>query len=396
MNDLLIKGGTVLDPAQDVHGALDVAVTGDRITEVAPNLDPRQARRVVDVSGKMVVPGLIDMHTHCYGGYMRGGAPPDLVGIHSGVTTLVDAGSSGSSTYGGFPSFLVPHSTTRLYCFLHIARGGLTFIPEIRDAADINVEESLEALERHRGVFLGVKVRAVGPGVATLGLDMVRTAREVARRAGVRLMVHIGEPEPPQGVTLTRELLPLLERGDILTHVFTGHPGRVLDDRGKVLPQVWEAHQRGVTLDAAHGRANFGFEVARRALDQGLLPDVISTDISIPNRRRYVYSLTEMMSKFLALGMSFQDAVARCTINPARALGLDGELGSLAPGRVADITVLDVVSGDFLFEDTMGQHLRGSQAVVPAVTVRAGRVMPLDWGPHPWGWLPATREDKPH
>ena len=174
---------------------------------------------------------------------------------------------------------------------------------------------------------------------------MVRLAKQAATEGGVRLMVHIGDRFAGDGPTITHELLPLLEHGDIITHLFSGNPGRILDQHGKVLPELLEAQERGVFLDTAHGRQNFSFDVARAALDQGVRPQSISTDLTIPGRQNTVHSMTEMLSRFLALGYPLEEVIRMATTNPAGALDMDGSLGSLAVGREADITVLEEHTG---------------------------------------------------
>ncbi len=391
MVDLLLKGGEVVDPSQSLRGKLDVAITGGAISQVAPDINAAEGARVVDVTGKLVVPGLIDLHCHIYDGVNQTGVRPDLAGVRSGVTTLVDAGSAGCFTFGGFPRYVVPEAKTRILCMLHISRTGLNYQPDLSRREDIDVDETIRVIESNRPLIQGVKLRAVGPAVPTMGIEMVRLAKQAANGGGVRLMVHIGDRTAPAGgPTLTRELLPLLERGDIITHLFSGNPGRILDDAGKVLPELMDAQERGVFLDTAHGRQNFSFDLAKRALDQGVKPQSISTDLTIPGRANTVHSMTEMLSRFLALGFPLEDVIRMATVNPASALGMADALGSLAVGRAADVTVLEEHTGDWLFHDTEGQTLAGSKALVPALTVKEGEIFTPDWGPRPWGWLPDT------
>ena len=391
MVDLLLKGGEVVDPSQSLRGKLDVAITGGAISQVAPDINAADGARVVDVTGKLVVPGLIDLHCHIYDGVNQTGVRPDLAGVRSGVTTLVDAGSAGCFTFGGFPRYVVPQAKTRILCMLHISRTGLNYQPDLSRREDIDVDETIRVIESNRPLIQGVKLRAVGPAVPTMGIEMVRLAKQAANGGGVRLMVHIGDRTAPAGgPTLTRELLPLLERGDIITHLFSGNPGRILDDAGRVLPELMDAQERGVFLDTAHGRQNFSFDLAKRALDQGVKPQSISTDLTIPGRANAVHSMTEMLSRFLALGFPLEDVIRMATVNPASALGMDDALGSLAVGRAADVTVLEQHTGDWIFHDTEGQTLAGSKALVPALTVKKGEVFTPDWGPRPWGWLPET------
>ena len=388
MSDLLLKGGRVIDPAQGIDARMDVAVTDDAISQIAPNIKPAPGARVINVDGKLVVPGLIDLHTHVYHGVNQTGVSPDMAGVYAGVTTVVDAGSAGCYTFGGFPQHVVPNAKTRVVCMLHISRAGLNYQPEIAHREDIDLEETVRVIRANKPLIQGVKIRAVGPAVPVMGVEMIRLAKQAADEGGVRLMVHIGDRAVTDGPTLTRELLPLLESGDIITHLFSGNAGRILDDGGVVIPEIMEAQERGVFLDTAHGRQNFSFDVAKSALDQGVRPRSISTDLTIPGRQNTVHSMVEMMSRFLALGFSLHDVIRMSTINPASALDMDDRLGSLAVGREADISVLEEATGSWLFHDTEGDTITGDKALAPALTVRAGEVFTPEWGPRPWGWLP--------
>src|SRR3989475_2366320 len=201
-------------------------------------------------------------------------------------------------------------------------------------------------------------------------------------------MVHIGDTEKRYVPAVIRALLPLLDAGDILTHYFTANPGGVLDANGKLVPEAREAADRGVWFDTAHGRMNFSFEIGRRIIDQGLLPHCISTDLTIPGRLRTVHSMTEMMTRFLGLGFTWEQVVTMCTANPARAIGAEERLGSLITGRQADISVLKIVEGNWTVYDVLGASLPVQQAVVPVLTVKRGELFRAEWGPRPWGWEP--------
>ncbi|MAF51542.1 MAG: amidohydrolase/deacetylase family metallohydrolase [Chloroflexi bacterium] len=390
MTDLLLKGGEVIDPSPGIRDQLDVAVSDGKISQLAPDVAPGPDTRVIDVTGKIVVPGLIDLHCHIYHGVNQTGVNPDLAGVYSGVTTLVDAGSAGSYTFGGFPEHVVPKAITRIICMLHISRTGLAYQPDLSRREDIDLEDTIRVVRENRPLIQGIKIRAVGPAVPVMGVEIVQLAKQAANEAGVRLMVHIGDRLAGDGPTITRALLPLLEPGDIITHLFTGNPGTIFDDDGSVLPELMAAQERGVFLDTAHGRQNFSFDIARRALDRGVVPRGISTDLTIPGRLHAVHSMTEMLSRFLALGFSLEDVIRMSTANPAEALGMGDTLGTLAVGRGADITVLEEATGDWLFHDTEGGTLRGDKALAPVATVKDGEVFTADWGPRPWGWLPDT------
>ena len=388
MYDLLLKGGTVVDPSTGLDGVQDVAVEGGVLARIAPDIDSAEAVRTIDVTGKVVTPGLIDLHAHVFDGVSRAGVHPDLAGVYAGVTTIVDAGSAGAATFGAFPRYIIPNCHTEVIPFLHICQTGLATNPDIIAEGSINLADTLRVAEQYQGLIGGIKARMVSPALEIMGMEMPRLAKRAARESGTRLMVHIGDTEKRYDPGVIRELLPLLEPGDIVTHLFTANPGGVLDASGRLVPEAREAADRGVWLDTAHGRLNFSFDIGRRILEQGLLPHCISTDLTVPGRLNTVHSMTEMMTRFLGLGFTLAQVVTMCTANPARALGVQDRLGSLGVGRQADISVLELRAGDWMVYDVLGAGLRVTQAVVPALTVKRGRVFMPDWGPRPWGWEP--------
>ena len=388
MYDLLLKGGTVVDPSTGLNGAYDIAIQGGTIAAIAPDIALGEATRVMDVSGKMVTPGLIDLHAHVFDGFIANGVNPDLGGVHAGVTTIVDAGSAGCATFGGFPKHIIPNCHTEIIPFMHICQTGLATTPDIVAESSIDLEGTLRAVEQHRDLVRGIKARMVSPALEIFGMEMPRLAKRAARESGVKLMVHIGDTEKRYDPSVIRELLPILDPGDILTHYFTANPGGVLDANGRLVPEAREAVDRGVWFDTAHGRMNFSFDVGRRILDQGVLPHCISTDLTVPGRIRTVHSMTEMMTRFLGMGFTMEQVVTMCTANPARAIGEEGRLGSLAVGRQADVSVLQVNDGKWVVYDVLGDSLPVEKAVVPALTIKRGQPFEPDWGPRPWGWEP--------
>ena len=388
MYDLLLKGGNVIDPSQDLRGALDVAVEDGKIARVAANIAVTEARRVVDIRGKTVTPGLIDLHTHVFDGVAANGVHPDIAGVHAGVTTVVDAGSSGCATFSAFPRHILPRCETEVIPLLHICQTGLATNPDIIAESSIDLESTLRVAREHRGLIKGIKARMVSPALEIFGMEMPRLAKRAARESGVPLMVHIGDTTKRYDPNVIRELLPLLEPGDIVTHLFTANPGGVLDANGKLVPEAKKLAARGVWLDTAHGRMNFGFNVGRRVLDQGLTPHCISTDLTIPGRANTVHSMVEIMARFLGMGFTLEQVIAMSTVNPARAIGEADRLGSLAVGRQADISVMEVRDGRWVVYDTLRDTMKIDKTVVPVLTVKRGRVFEPEWGPHPWGWEP--------
>ncbi|MCI0786282.1 MAG: amidohydrolase/deacetylase family metallohydrolase [Chloroflexi bacterium] len=390
MYDLLIKGGTVIDPSQSLNGPNDLAVQDGLIARIAPGIASEEATRVVDVRGKMVVPGLIDLHTHVYDGVNGNGVEADLGGVRSGVTTMVDAGSAGCDTFGGFPRHIIPDNATEIICFLHICRTGLATTPDIFSPSSIDLDKTIQVASENRHIIAGIKARMVSPALEIMGMEMPRLAKRAATEAGIKLMVHIGDTEKRYDPNVIRQLLPILEQGDIVTHLFTANPGGVLDSEGDVVPEAMEAKDRGVWLDTAHGRMNFSFDVGERVVDQGLVPHCISTDLTLPGRARTVHSMTEMMTRFLTMGFTLEQVITMSTLNPAMAVGVDDRLGTLAVGRQADISVLDMEEGDWVLYDVVGGSRRTDKAVVPVLTVKKGEVFEAGWGPRPWGWEPDT------
>ncbi len=388
MYDLIVKGGTVVDPSQNLHGISDVAIEDGKIAKIATDIPAEESKRVVEVKGKVVTPGLIDIHTHVYSGVTDNGVDPDIGGVRAGVTTMVDAGSSGCDTFHGFPAHIIPNTATEIIVFLHICRTGLATNPDIFSPESINLDKTIETIKDSKGVITGVKARMVSPALEIMGIEMPKMAKRAAVEAGVPLMVHIGDTLKRYDPNIIRELLPILDKGDIVTHYFTGNPGGVLDADGKLVPEAKEAHDRGVWLDTAHGRMNFTFDVAEKVLDQGVLPHCISTDLTVPGRQITVHSMTEMMTRFLAMGFTFDQVVTMSTENPAKAVAVDDRLGTLAIGKQADLSVLEIKDGNWMVYDILGDGKNSDKAVIPVMAIKKGEVYEAGWGPRPWGWEP--------
>ena len=388
MYDLVLKGGTLVDPSQDLVGRQDIAVEDGKIAGIRSSIPDEEAARVIDVSGKTVTPGLIDLHTHVLDSFTRMGVQADLGGVYAGVTTMVDAGSAGCATFSAMPRHIIPNCHTEILPLMHICQTGLATSPDIIAESSIDFEGTLQAVEEHRGLVRGIKCRMVSPALEIFGFEMPKLAKRAAKESGLKFMAHIGDPEGRYDPNVIRQLLPIMEEGDIVTHFFTTLPGGVLDANGKLVPEAKAAADRGVWLDTAHGRQNFGFDQGRRIIDQGLIPHCISTDLTVPGRLTHVHSLVEMMTRFLALEFTLEQVVTMCTTNPAKAIGEDHRLGSLALGRQADISVLELKEGDWAVYDVPGEKLTVDKAVVPFLTVKRGKVFTPEFGPRTWGWEP--------
>ncbi len=372
--DLALTGGTLLDPARGVHDRRDVAFKDGAVAQVADRIDPASAAASVDVSGKLVTPGLIDLHGHFYHGGAGSAVHADQKCLPAGATTGVDAGTAGFLNYRAMRDYVFPAHRTRLLAFLHIGAGGLALNRilggGLHDMRVIDVDQTAEAIKQNPGFLLGVKVRMHFNAVARWNAhDAMKAAREAADKSGSLLMVHVsGTPIP------LPEVLEYLGPGDIATHAFNGNPESMLDGVGKVRPEVRRAAERGVVMDVAHAGVHCDVEVVKAALEQGLAPDTISTDIHDHPPDRTVYLMNDLVSKFHALGLPLQDAVAAATCRPARVLGLQESLGSLAPGMAGDAAVFEMREGRFAWQDMAGHTVRGEMRLSPYLTVRDGAV----------------------
>jgi dihydroorotase len=379
--DLLLKGGTVVDPANALHGTMDVAVGEGRIVAIASQLPHAAAGRVVDVRGSIVTAGLVDLHTHCYWGATYWGIDPDPVAARTGVTTWVDAGSAGAFNFPGFRRYVFEASTARTFAFLNISTIGLVApTHELANLAYCDVVEGATIVEANRDCIRGIKVRVDRWTTGEAGIEGLRRARTLADQVGLPLMVHIGTAPP----TL-QEISAFLRTGDILTHCFTGQDNRLVDAAGAALSAALRLRERGVLLDTGHGSGSFSFGSAEALLGAGITPDVISSDMHQLSRIGHMRDLPTTLSKFLALGMRLDEVIACATIRPAMAIGRD-DLGTLGVGARADIAVFDIEEGSFEFYDTTSAERRGSVRLVNTATFVGGHEFPQLQEPAPAPW----------
>jgi dihydroorotase len=369
--DLLIAGGHVIDAAQHLSARRDVAVAGGVVVKVAEGIARGSARQVVDATGKIVAPGLIDMHGHVFDQFLPVSIEADLVGLPAGVTTIVDAGSAGAFTFPAFRKYVIEHERTRVYALLNISAIGLVVLNELYiDPKLIDPKAAIKTIEDNRPLILGIKVRINGrDNEVDHDVDALGKARIASDATGVPIMMHwTNEPR----------LLSILKHGDVLTHPF--NPPRAgpncLGPDGKVLPQILELKDRGIRTDFAHG-SHLDWTIAEKAAAQGWFPDTISTDIHRAHVKPngIVIDLVTTMSKFLYLGLPVAQAIEKVTAAPAQSLKFPDRIGTLAAGSVADISILTIEQGSFELADSARQTRTGSQRIVPFATVKGGRLV---------------------
>jgi dihydroorotase len=372
--DLLIKGGTLIDPAQGIHAAKDVAFSDGKVAAVESDLSKEQAHMVVDAGGKVVAPGMIDLHVHVFAGVSHFGIEPDPTCLARGATTVVDAGSAGADTFPGFRKYIIDMSQTRILAQLNISSQGMLTkeIGEFEIPEYANVDKACAMIEAHRDVILGVKVRLTRDSIVSerAGMIPLERARAAADAAGLPIMVH---PQAAWCDSLD-DILKLMGEGDILTHCYHGFDCGILDNEGKVRKSVYEALERGVHFDVGHGSGSFVWDVVESALAQGVQPQTISSDLHVYNLHGPVYDLASVVTKFLHLGFSLDEALAKVTTVPAQTIGMVDQIGTLKPGAWGDAVVFELRQGEFRLTDAAGKVREGRQRLEPVTVVKGGKV----------------------
>jgi dihydroorotase len=377
--DLVIKGGEVLDPSQSLRGKRDIGIRFGVIEALQADIPTARAFRVLDAGGKLVTPGLIDLHAHVFPYGSAIGIPADELVAQQGTTTCVSAGDAGANNFAAFRRYVVAATRTRLYAFVHIANIGLAGfpVPELYNLDFAQTDAAARAVAENADMVLGVKIRMSENVIAKHGLEPLKRAIAacVAADTGAKIMCHIGGVETPE---LMSQILDLLRPGDILTHCFSGAPNiagaftNIVQD-GKLLPAALAAKQRGVIFDVGHGGGSFDYTVAEPAIAQGTPPDTISSDIHVfsGNTPGMPY-LTWVMSKFLGLGFSLEQVVAMATVNPARVIARNPKLGTLQVGAPGDVAIMELIEGSVSFVDTRKNRRDGRVHLRPVQTVAAG------------------------
>ncbi|MGI9407151.1 MAG: amidohydrolase/deacetylase family metallohydrolase [Hyphomicrobiaceae bacterium] len=361
--DLLLQGGHVLDPAQNIDTVMDIAFANGTVAEIQKAIEPETASDVRNVSGKLVTPGLIDMHTHVYWGGTSLGIDAEQFCRDSAVTTAVDTGSTGPGNFIGFRKHVVEPSPVRILVYLHVSHAGIfgfsnrIMVGESEELRLMDPVTAVEVAQANRDIIVGIKVRLGRWASGIHGMAPFEYALQVAEQAGLPLMVHIDEPPPTYA-----EVVERLRPGDVLTHCFRPFPNAPLTGAGQVRPEVLAARERGVFFDIGHGMGSFSFEVARAMLENGFRPDTISSDIHQLCINGPAFDQVTTLSKFLCLGMPVKDVVQASTAGAAHVLGRP-ELGTLRQGAAGDVAILSVDEGEFDYVDTVGETLTGNRRI---------------------------------
>ncbi|NQU72089.1 MAG: amidohydrolase/deacetylase family metallohydrolase [Rhodospirillales bacterium] len=407
--DLILRGGHVIDPAQNRDGLFDVGVRGGKIASVAKGL--KGAKKIIDVTGAHVLPGMIDTHAHVYR-HITGkfGLEADWCGVGSGVTTLIDQGGPSSITIDGFRKYVVEASASRVVSFISTYLvGGMEghMYDSLHGPDQINVKATVRAINDNRDIVKGIKTHAEVGGASRWGVEVLKLAKKISRESGLPIYVHLGQMWPTkkrisneqrqrESDELVRAVAPLLDPGDILAHPFTRHPGGFISGvTGEVHPVVRKAIDRGVLVDVGHG-SHFDFNIARSAIAQGIVPYTLGADmhgynVTQPGEGKASvlksanpffgvapFSLCIAMTELLMLGMDFTDVVKTVTCNAAIIAGMQNEIGTLKRGRDADVSVIDIKPGSWKLSDNSGNHVISDKIIVPRFTLRMGERFEAD------------------
>lgn len=380
--DLLIQGGKLIDPSQGIETVLDVAISGNKIVRLEKDIAPSRARQVLNARGKLVTPGLVDIHVHVFPYMGSIGVEPDRYCIHRGATTVVDAGSAGALNFAAFRHFVADHAETRIRALLNISALGIMGagaplrIGELTDLRYCDPAFAVQVAQENRDLIVGFKIRAgrtmTGPNANDIeAMKMIRKAADETR---LPIMLHIGDSVAPLS-----ELLAFMKAGDIVTHVYNPKSNTLLDADGRLQLSVKEARTRGVLFDLGPGKPSFSFAIAERCLEQGFVVDTISSDInSLTLSELPPNDLTTAATKLLTLGMSVSEVVARMTTNPAKALPFGIKIGTLEPGAEADVAILNLQDGEFVFTDGEGKTRKSHQMLRSMATVRGQKIFYAD------------------
>lgn len=372
MHDLLLKGGRVIDPEQGLDAVMDVAFAEGKVAAIGPDLG-QNAREVRNMAGRIVAPGLIDMHSHVYWGGTSLGVDAETIAKRSGTTTFVDAGSAGAGNFAGLRKFIVEPAAPRILAYLNISFPGIfafsktVMMGECEDLRLLDSRECLALAEKNLDLIVGIKARVGARAGGSSGLAPLHLAIEVAEELDLPVMAHIDFPPPGR-----KEVLDTLRPGDVLTHCFRPFPNAPVTKGSRIRQDILDARERGIIFDIGHGFGGFAFASARPMLAEGILPDVISSDVHVLCCDGPAHDVLAVMSKFMALGMSLNEVIRATTQNPARALRRP-ELGSLKPGTPGDATILELAAGRFEHVDVSGEVIVAETGLVSHGMVLRGQ-----------------------
>jgi dihydroorotase len=377
LSNFLLKGGRLIDPVAGKDGIFDIRIRDGKVDAIGSNLEPNSAT-VFDLKDHIITPGLIDVHLHLMKALGAFGVDPDIFGVGSGVTTVVDAGSAGHTLLNVFRNYVTDNAKTRVLNYINLSTLGGVSGPGYSILADprlIDEDKIEKAVEANRDIIVGIKIMATGGALGSQGLKPLERARKLGDSLKLPLLVHIGESWTKDTAPVhVGDVLKYLRAGDIVTHMFTVHPGGLLDSNGKLWPQVRDAKESGVLMDVGHGLHNLNFDVARKVLDQGLHPDGVSTDGHRGNRAGPVYDLPTTMAKLMALGFSLNQVVKMATANAAKLLGRTGDLGTLKVGEPAEISVLRIEDREWKAVDSQKGIIPAHQVIVPVHAIRGDTI----------------------
>lgn len=386
--DLVLSGGRVIDPANKLDGIADVAIRNGRVAAVAAALPPHRATASENVSGSVVVPGVIDMHVHNFQWVTGHALNPDQLGVHSGATTTVSMGDTGSLTLRGFKHYVVPQAKTHLLCVPCVMGAGFmnpTPDPHFFHPDTVDIDANIKLAKDEPEIVRGFKAHGDEGCLSRFGTAVIEKARHICDATGLPLYLHTGllvsivEATRPGPMKVIDVILPWLRPGDILAHPFALYPDGLLAGRDEVPPQLREVLASGVLLDLGRGH-HLSIDIARKMMPQGIIPDIISSDVHgtfgrFNDDTTLDYSLFGTLSLFLALGMTLHELIERVTVAPARWLRMTDKIGSLSPGAWGDVTVFDVVPGKWTFRDRLRASVTGKEKLVPKLVVRRGEVI---------------------
>lgn len=369
---LLIRGGTVVDPTNNFIGKKNILICGSKIVDIAAD-DEVQAEEIIDATGYIVTPGLIDNHTHLYEGGTELGLTPDLSLLPMGVTTAVDAGSAGTATFEAFMQSIILRSKMRIFCNMNVASMGqiTEYCPEEIDPKNYNVNRIKDLMDKFPGHICGLKIRCDRAVVKELSMEPLKAAIRIGNELGCRVVVHT--TNPPSAIS---DVADIMRAGDIFCHCYHGRGNNIIDEQGKVKNSIWQARQRGVLFDSADGRGNHVYRVIKPAIAQGFTPDIISTDVTQGSLfGKMLYGLPLVVSKYLSLGLNILDVFRACTTIPAKILGMDGKIGTLSAGALADIAIFKLENKKVTFTNRADETYEGSKLLLPQVTILNGRIV---------------------